>query len=45
MDTYVKKAEELCGKMTLKEKIGQLSQNFYGFNAYERDENGEIVLT
>lgn len=45
MDTYVKKAEELCGKMTLKEKIGQLSQNFYGFNAYKRDENGEIVLT
>ncbi|MBQ4110015.1 MAG: glycoside hydrolase family 3 C-terminal domain-containing protein [Clostridia bacterium] len=40
-----KRAKELCAKMTLNEKIGQLAQNFYGFNAYERDENGEIVLT
>ncbi len=31
--------------MTLHEKIGQLAQNFYGFDAYERDADGEIVLT
>ena len=37
------RARELCEKMTLNEKIGQLAQNFYGFNAYERDENGEII--
>ena len=31
--------------MTLNEKIGQLAQQFFGFNAYTRDENNEIVLT
>ena len=45
MDINKKRATELCGKMTLKEKVGQLAQNFYGFNAYERDDKGEIVLT
>ena len=45
MDINRKRAIELCGKMTLKEKVGQLAHNFYGFNAYKRDENGEIVLT
>lgn len=45
MDANKKRAIELCSKMTLNEKVGQLAQNFYGFNAYERDENGEIVLT
>jgi len=45
MDVYKSRAIELCSKMTLTEKVGQLAQNFYGFNAYERDENGEIVLT
>lgn len=40
-----KRAIELCSRMTLNEKIGQLAQNFYGFNAYERNENGKIVLT
>ena len=39
------KAEELLSKMTLKEKVGQLAQKPFGFNAYTRDENGEIVLT
>lgn len=45
MNIFRKRAQELCSKMTMNEKVGQLAQNFYGFNAYERDENGEIVLT
>ena len=43
MDINKKRATELCSKMTLNEKVGQLAQNFYGFNAYERDEKGNIV--
>ncbi len=39
------RAKELLAKMTLTEKVGQLAQNFYGFNAYTRNENNEIVLT
>lgn len=39
------RAVELVARMTLNEKVGQLAQNFFGFNAYERDENNEIVLT
>ena len=39
----VEKAEELLKKMTLNEKVGQLAQQPLGFNAYTRDENGEIV--
>lgn len=31
--------------MTLNEKIGQIAQMFYGFDAYTRDENNEIHLT
>lgn len=45
MKTYKEKARELVKKMTLNEKAGQLAQFFYGFKAYDRDENGEIVLT
>lgn len=45
MSDNKKRASELVAKMTLKEKIGQLAQDFYGFNAYTRDENGEIILT
>lgn len=40
-----KRAQSLLQKMTLKEKVGQLAQHFLGFNAYTRDEKGEIVLT
>ena len=40
-----KRAEELVAKMTLNEKIGQIAQMFYGFDAYTRDENNEIHLT
>lgn len=39
------KAKALLKKMTLREKVGQLAQKPHGFKAYERDENGEIVLT
>ncbi len=45
MQIYEKRAKDLLEKMTLKEKIGQLAQNVYGFNAYTRDENNKIVLT
>ena len=38
------RAQALLSQMSLKEKIGQLSQEFYGFNAYEKV-NGEIRLT
>ena len=41
----MKRAKDLLKKMTLNEKIGQLAQQFFGFNAYTRDQNNEIVLT
>ena len=31
------RAEDLLGKMTRKEKVGQLNQRLYGFHIYERD--------
>lgn len=31
------RAEDLLGKMTRKEKVGQLNQRLYGFRIYERD--------
>lgn len=40
-----RRAEELVRKMTLREKVGQLAQRPFGFEAYMRDENGEILLT
>ena len=40
-----RRAKELVGQMTLREKVGQLAQKTFGFNAYTRDENGEIILT
>lgn len=39
------RAAELLDRMTLREKVGQLAQNFFGFHAYCRDENNEIILT
>lgn len=38
------RAKDLLGKMTLKEKIGQLNQRLYGFNIYKRNGN-TIELT
>lgn len=35
------RAEDLLGKMTRKEKVGQLNQRLYGFRIYER--NGEKI--
>ena len=42
---FESKAKSLVEKMTLREKVGQLAQKFFGFEAYTRDENGEITLT
>lgn len=42
---FPSKAKSLVEKMTLREKVGQLAQKFFGFEAYTRDENGEITLT
>lgn len=42
---YKTRAKDLLAKMTVKEKIGQIAQGFYGFKAYTRNENGEIILT
>jgi len=42
---FKSKARSLVEKMTLREKVGQLAQRFFGFEAYTRDENGEITLT
>ena len=38
------RAEDLLGKMTRKEKVGQLNQRLYGFRIYERD-GEKITLT
>ncbi len=40
-----RRAEEFLKKMTLREKIGQICQGFYGFTAITRDDEGNIVLT
>lgn len=45
MTEYRRKAEALVAQMTLNEKVGQLAQRPFGFEAYTRDEKGEIVLT
>lgn len=45
MENYKEKAKAVVEKMTLKEKVGQLAQRFWGFNAYERDSENRIVLT
>ena len=31
------RAEDLCGRMTLREKVGQLNQRLFGFRAFERE--------
>ena len=32
------RAKDLLGRMTLKEKVGQLNQRLYGFRIYERQQ-------
>ena len=38
------RAEDLLGRMTLREKIGQLNQRLYGFSSFER-QGEELTLT
>lgn len=45
MNEHKRRAEALLKKMSLKEKVGQLAQQPLGFEAYTRDEQGEIILT
>lgn len=40
-----KRAKELCSRLTLKEKIGQLCQRLYGFRVYEKDSDGSFIYT
>lgn len=35
------RAQDLIGRMTLREKVGQLNQKLYGFNSYKR--NGDTI--
>ncbi len=42
---YRHHAVTLLKEMTLREKIGQISQGFYGFLAFTRDKDGQIQLT
>ncbi|HEX2925880.1 MAG TPA: beta-glucosidase, partial [Ruminiclostridium sp.] len=51
MDKYLdstlsprERAEDLVGRMTIREKAGQLNQRLYGFDCYTRH-GGEIELT
>ena len=37
MSEFLNLAKELCAKMTLKEKIGQIPQTVGGYRAYGRD--------
>ena len=39
-----KRAEDLLARLTLREKVGQLTQRLYGFACYER-RGEEILLT
>lgn len=45
MTEFQRRAKDLVKQMTLREKVGQLAQKFFGFEAYTRDANGEIILT
>ncbi|KPH97551.1 Beta-glucosidase [Actinobacteria bacterium OK074] len=39
------RVRDLLGRMTLKEKVGQLNQRMYGWNAYRRTPDGAFELT
>ncbi|GLX69757.1 glycoside hydrolase family 3 N-terminal domain-containing protein [Paenibacillus glycanilyticus] len=52
METYKRqdmpvseRIDDLLSKMTLKEKVGQLNQRMYGWDAYEKKEDGAYALT
>ncbi len=40
----VQKAETLIGKMTLREKAGQVNQRLYGFGCYKKNADGTVCL-
>lgn len=42
MSEFLNLAKELCAKMTLKEKIGQIAQTVGGYRAYDR--NGDDIV-
>ena len=44
MRDYTQEARELVGKLTLKEKIGQITQGIAGWDSFEK-KDGELVLT
>jgi len=39
------RVSDLLSRMTLREKVGQLNQRMYGWNAYHRTPDGEFALT
>lgn len=43
--TIHERVVDLLGRLTLKEKVGQVNQHLYGWKVYERDADGKIVLT
>lgn len=43
--TIHERVVDLLGKMTLKEKVGQVNQHLYGWKVYEKNEDGKIELT
>lgn len=42
--TIRQRVEDLLGRLSLSEKVGQVNQHLYGWECYER-QNGEVVLT
>ncbi|MBO7743660.1 glycoside hydrolase family 3 C-terminal domain-containing protein [Paenibacillus sp. MWE-103] len=52
METYKRqdrpvseRIDDLLSRMTLKEKVGQLNQRMYGWDAYEKKEDGAYTIT
>lgn len=43
--TIHERVTDLLEKMTVKEKVGQVNQHLYGWEVYEKEEDGEINLT
>ncbi|MFR7591049.1 MAG: glycoside hydrolase family 3 N-terminal domain-containing protein [Longibaculum sp.] len=44
-DNYDQQIEKIISKMTLSEKVGQLNQHLYGWQCFEKNDNGDYVLT
>lgn len=43
--TIHERVTDLLGRMTVKEKVGQVNQHMYGWKVYEKNDSGEIELT